>query len=314
MIFRVLEPGLLTTVQAAPRRGWQHMGLSACGPMDLLSHSHANGLLGNPGDAATLEITLLGPRLEILRDVLVALSGADLSATVDGTPLPMNCPVRLAQGSELAFGEARRGCRAYLAVHAGISVPKRMGSRATDLKGHFGGHQGRQLRPGDILYRGAGMDPLPELVLAPGQAFAALLREAVAPSGLDLTQPALLRLIPGAHFQLLERGAQAALLKQSFTVSPKSNRQGLRLSGPPLTLAHSVELLSEGVAFGTLQLPPDGQPILLMADRQSTGGYPRLGEVYTVDLPRAAQLKPGEDLRFAMGSLEEARSLAFADK
>lgn len=311
MIFRVLEPGLLTTLQAEPRRGVQHFGLSAGGPMDLLSHRAANRILGNAEDAATLEITRFGPRLRVVLDTVIALTGADLGATVDGEPLPLGRPVRLARDGELAFGEPRQGCRTYLAVQHGLSVPKVLGSRGTDLKGRFGGHRGRPLQPGDILYAGGGLDRFPHLELKGDAAFASGSPGGV-PHAPDLAAAAVLRLVPGAHLDQLTDEAREALFSQSFNVNPRSDRQGLRLLGPPLPLRAPLELLTEGAAFGTLQMPPDGQPILLMADRQSTGGYPRLGEVYSVDLPRAGQLAPGEAVRFALGHLDEARAAAWA--
>ncbi len=312
MIFRVLEKGLFTLIQAAPRRGFQHFGISAGGPMDLLSHRAANRILGNAPDAATLEILMAGLRLEVLMEVLVTLTGGDMGATADGAPLPMGCPVRLARGTVLAFENIRKGCRAYLGVHGGISVPEAFGSRGTDTKGGFGGHRGRALLDGDVLYRGGGLDPFPELQIPEGESFAALPPQDHRPWAPDLDSEAVLRLIPGAHFDLLTAASREALLGGGFKVHTRSNRQGLRLDGPPLKLEHPVELISEGTVFGTLQLPPDDPPVLLMADRQSTGGFPRLGEVYSVDLSRAAQLRPEAPVRFVLGTLEAARAAAWA--
>lgn len=312
MTFRVLEPGLLSTVQAEPRTAAQHLGVSAGGPMDRLSHRAANRLVGNPTECATLEVTLAGPTLEVLLDGVIALTGAAFPVTLEGEALPWGRPVRVGRGTELRLGSPERGCRAYLAVQGGISVPQVLGSRATDLRGRFGGHRGRALQAGDLLYRGGGMDRFPWLQLRGRATWVADSGDGL-PIAPALDGPAVLRLVPGAHLRELSAEARKVLLDATYTVSPRSDRQGLRLLGPPLALGASVELLTEGVAFGTLQLPPDGQPILLMADRQSTGGYPRVGEVFAVDLPRAAQLAPGEPVRFTLGSLEEARALDWAE-
>jgi biotin-dependent carboxylase-like uncharacterized protein len=299
-------PGLLTTVQASPRAGWQHLGIGPSGPMDPTSHRLSNLLVGNAPDAATLEITLLGPRIRCERDHLVALVGADLGALVDGRPVPLGRPLRLRQGATLSFGAAASGSRVYLALGGGISLPRVLGSRATDLRGRFGGVDGRPVQAGQRLFAGVAPDPYPSLQPTLGQAWVAA---PWRPDPSIFPERPHLRLVPGPHLDLVGRGVLEAA---SFTLNPRSDRQGLRLLGRPLELARTVECLTEGVAFGTVQLPPDGLPILLMADRQSTGGYPRLGEIYSVDLGRAAQLRPGDPVRFQVGSLAEARSKAWA--
>jgi antagonist of KipI len=317
----VEAPGLLTTVQDRGRGGFQHLGVGPGGPMDPLSHALANLLVGNGPDAAALELTLVGPVLRFDAHALVALCGADLSATVEGEPLPLWRPVWIRAGARIAFGAPLRGARATLAVAGGLAVPAVLGSRSTHLAGGFGGWQGRPLRTGDVLPLGPAPGPpsgppCPALLrtllrgdrpLAPLPWFAPWYRE------VSFARPAVLRLVPGPRWPELEPASLAALLEGGLRVDPRSDRMGLRLrrpeDGPGLALAGPREERSGPVATGTLQLPPGGEAILLMADRQTTGGYPRLGEVAAVDLPAAAQLGPREALRFRLVTAAGAQAL-----
>jgi antagonist of KipI len=307
---QVQAPGLLSSLQDNGRQGFQHLGIGPGGAMDGLSHRLANLLLGNPAGAATLEITLAGPTLRFEREALVALAGADLSATVDGQPLPLWRPLRLRAGASLRFGAPRSGARVYLAVAGGWQAEPVLGSRSTHLAAGFGGFQGRALRAGDRLPFPA--QPAGPLPLAPGAPFASppwflpWFRE------LDLTRPASLRLIPGPQWPELTEAARAVLLDHRLRVAGRSDRMGLRLEGAALALIETRERISAPVAMGTLQLPPDGAPILLMADRQTTGGYPRLGEVAGVDLAAAAQLRAGDRLGFRLVTARLARELLLA--
>lgn len=298
-MIRVQQPGLLTTVQDAGRRGWQHLGVGVAGAADPLSHALANLLVGNAPAAAALEFTLRGPLLEFAQPCLVALGGAPFPAEVDGQPLPRWRPVRLRAGARVRTGEAPRGLRGYLAVAGGIVVPPVLGSAATDLRGGFGGFQGRALQAGDVVAASAAEGP--EQTNTSWR----LPWDGPLPEG---PREAPLRLLPGPQWASLNPQSRETLLGATFRVDGRSDRMGLRLDGPPLTLQAPVELVSAGVATGTLQLPPEGGPILLLADRQTTGGYPRLGELASVDLPWAAQLRPGDPLRFALCTLEEAQS------
>jgi antagonist of KipI len=281
--------------------------------MDEVSHRLANLLLGNPAQAPTLEMTLTGPSLRFETEAMIALCGADFSPSIENLPVPLWRPVLVRAGSQLRFGRAGQGARCYLAVEGGFSVPSRLGSASTHLAAGFGGFQGRSLKIGDRLETGpcAG-DRYPALRrrLQQGQRpflgtdwFAPWVRE------LDFHRPAVLRIIPGPQWSLLTEESRRGLLETTFKVASNSDRMGIRMQGPKLSLDHPLEMISSGVATGTLQLPPDGSLILLMADRQTTGGYPRLGEVASVDLPGAAQLRPGDALRFIPVSIEEAQAL-----
>lgn len=285
MSAHVLAPGLLTTVQDLGRRGWRHLGVGSAGALDAHAHAIANLLVGNPAQAATLEITLAGPTLRFDRATRIAVCGADIDARCDGRPLPTARPCVLPAGGTLALGACRRGARAYLAVGGGFDVSPVLGSRSTDLRGGFGGVEGRALRKGDVLpLCGEApdvdaprttpwwIDASPEA--GPHGAIRVL-------AGDDATQPA------------------DALFRSEWRVSMASDRQGLRLEGAPLGIADARERVSAPVAPGTIQLPPDGRPIVLLADAQTHGGYPRIGHVIRADWPRLAQLRPGEAVRFA---------------
>lgn len=313
MSLHVLRPGLLTTVQDLGRRGHQREGVPVGGAMDAVSLRLANLAAGNPPGAAALEITLAGPTLRFAEDALVALAGAELPAELDGQPIPDWRPVRVPAGATLALGRATSGARAYLAVAGGIAVPPVLGSRSTYLGAGFGGLDGRALRASDVLPVGepcALARRIRATLGAEGEAaapwsVAASLRP---PVGVTPT----IRLTPGTHADALTAESRSALLGAEFRVSPRSDRMGYRLAGPTLRLSEPIELVSEAVAEGTVQLPPGGEPIVLMADRQTTGGYPRIAQVATVDLPLLAQLRPGEAVRFREIPLAESQALYLA--
>jgi antagonist of KipI len=303
----VVRAGLLTTVQDLGRRGHQHHGVPEGGAMDSVALRLANLLIGNAEGAAGLEVTLRGPKLAFDGETLLAIGGADLGASVNGRALRPGRLTRVPDGGTLEFGPARAGCRAYVAVLGGIDVPPVLGSRSTYLPAQFGGLSGRALRRGDVLSSG---EP-PAAARAPAVTSSvggAVGMPGIAPSVLP-NYGGVVRVVPGPHLGLLTRDARSRLFDSEFRVTPQSDRMGYRLSGPPLAVAERVELLSAGVAFGTVQLPPGADPIVLMADRQTTGGYPRLGEVATVDLPVMAQLCPGDSVRFSEISLAEAQAL-----
>jgi antagonist of KipI len=270
-------------------------------------------MAGNPQSAATLEITLAGPTLLFEHDALIVLAGADLSPDLDGQPLRRWRPTLVRAGSLLGFGPPLQGCRCYLAVAGGFRVPAVMNSASTQLSAGFGGFQGRPLKQGDRLMTG------PD----PGESYPSLRQRFNRSAGpclaldwfppwyqeLDFLRPANLRLVAGPQWPSLTAASRQSFLEETFQAAPNSDRMGIRLRGPKLALERPMEMLSSGVTAGTVQLPPDGSPILLMADRQTTGGYPRLGELASVDLAKAAQLRSGEELRFTAISLETAQAL-----
>jgi len=311
---RVLTGGLQTTVQDLGRPLHQHQGIPGGGAMDRLAMRVGNLLVGNAAGAATLETTLIGPTLKFAEETLIALTGADLEAAVGATQIPPWHPALVPSGATLRFGRALRGCRSYIAVAGGIDVPLVFGSRSTYLRAEFGGFQGRALHAGDNLALGEPSSLSKRIAgslrtLTNGQAASVARWSAGASIRTGTGEEPFVRLIRGAHTDLLTESSVAALVGSRFRISASSDRMGYRLDGESLSLRAPTELLSEGVAFGTVQLPPGGAPIVLMADRQTTGGYPRIGEVASVDLGLIAQLKPGDHLRFRFISLEEAQEL-----
>jgi len=290
----VLEGGLLTTVQDLGRRGYQRYGVPVAGAMDAFALQAANRLVGNePGEAA-LEITVAGPTLQASDNCLVAVTGGDLGPRVNGRPLPMWLAVFVRRGSVLDFAGQRTGARAYLAVAGGIAVLPVLGSRATYLSGGFGGHQGRALRAGDVLP--IGHAPADLLALA-GQGLPPEARPAYAAAP-------TVRAIPGPQDDYFTTEALATFFSSEYVVSATADRMGYRLQGPRLAHRGPAEIISTGVVSGAVQVPADGQPIVLMADHQTSGGYPVIATVVSADIPLLAQCLPGSRLRFAPTKIE----------
>lgn len=299
MSIRILRPGLLTTVQDLGRWGNRRYGVVVGGAMDTFALRMANVLVGNDEGAAALEITLLGPAIRFEQDALVALCGGEFRAMLGDAVMPTWRPVSIARGSTLTCGTANSGCRGYLAFAGGMDVPLVLGSRSTYLHGKFGGHEGRALQEGDCL-------SIDTSTLAVSRTPCPWRVGSVTP---EYDENPTLRVILGSEFDWLASQSQEQLFRSEFVVSPQSDRMGYRLSGPKLELKIPHELISTAVCPGVIQVPADGQPILLMADCATTGGYPKVACVSSVDLPLAAQLRPGTKFRLSAISLEEAQSL-----
>lgn len=297
--FVVLRSGLLTTVQDLGRWGSQALGVPVGGPMDSFAHRLANALVGNGADAATLEVTLLGPELRAERALVAAVAGAEFELTVDGRPVGHQTAFSLAPGEVLRFGARHGGSRAYLAVAGGIDTPPVLGSRSTHLVSRMGGLAGRALGGGDVLPVGTAR---PGAVPPPGRRFTRL-----PPAG-----RASLRVMLGPQDSWFSRQSIDALLGGTYGVSTRSNRMGFRLDGPALAVLRQDEPLSEPVPFGAIQVPAGGSPILLMADRQTAGGYPKIATVIAADWPVAGQLGPGDEMTFTACTRAEARAALLA--
>jgi biotin-dependent carboxylase-like uncharacterized protein len=293
-MLHVLRPGLLTTVQDRGRWGYQAYGVPVAGAMDEVSHRLANALVGNGPDAATLEVTIVGPELEFEDQRAVAVAGARFELTVDGRSAPLDERVLVGRGSQLRFGRRTSGTRAYLAVEGGIDLPAVLGSRSTHVASRLGGLDGRPLARGDRLPLGgrtsrhSGRNPAPRPI------------EALLVGGPSI------RILIGPNQESFTRDAVDVLRSSPYVVGVNSDRMGYRLEGPSLAPLRAGDIISEATPLGTLQVPPSGQPILLMADRHTAGGYPKIATVISADVHRAGQLGPGDQVSFEVCSPREA--------
>jgi biotin-dependent carboxylase-like uncharacterized protein len=292
-VIEIEEAGLLTAVQDRGRRGHRRLAVGSAGALDVPALAAANAALGNPENAAALECTVAGPRLRFLANLAFAISGADLGAVLERSdlgfwPVPLGTEVLARAGNVLSFAGRRTGCRAYVALAGGVDVAIVLGARATDLAGGFGGFEGRTLRAGDRL----GVGPTPTgsgRTASPAPPPASSVRA---------------RVIPGPQAEQFDQAALDRLLSEEWKVGAASDRAGLRLDGPPLSHRGAAEIVSDGMLPGCIQVPPDGRPIVMLADAPTTGGYPKIATVVSADLPALGQLLPGEGrLSFEVAAL-----------
>lgn len=296
-MFETLEAGFLTTVQDGGRVGYQKLGITTSGALDEFSRRCANALVGNSREAAVLEITASGPTLRALSNCLIAVTGAELAPRVNGNTLPTNMALYVRPGSLVEFAAREWGARAYLAVAGGFETPPVLGSRATDLRAGIGGIEGRALQAGDSLTIGT---PRGDIVSRAGLTLAERARN-------FLREDSPLSVVVGPHRDFFSDAAIQEFFGSEYRVDEASDRMAVRLRGEKIE-RRMGEILSCGVAPGAIQVPNDGQPIVLMADRQTTGGYPIFGCVIRADIPRLAQKMPGEVVRFEEVSLDVARA------
>jgi len=292
----ILSPGPLTTVQDLGRYGFGRYGVPPSGALDSFSLRVANLLVGNPETEAGLEITLMGLKVRVLTDLVVALCGGDLQPHLNEQPFDMWCSQIVRKGDTLFLKAPRTGCRAYLAVGGGISLMPVLASKSTNLASRFGGYEGRALRKGDILFSGA---PDRHLQRA-GKIFEPEWRP-------SYTGDWVLRVLPGPQDQDFPEGTKKIFYNSSFKVSSQSDRTGIRLSGPTLHRKEDLgdSIISEGIAPGAIQVPGDAQPIILLVET-ATGGYRKIATVISADLPLLGQVKPGDRIRFRAVSMENA--------
>ena len=293
---KIIQPGMLSTIQDRGRYGYQRYGMPTAGAMDTFALRAANALLGNDDNAACIEATVLGPRIEILSDTTIAVTGANVAPRLDSEPIPMWQPVAASKGSRLEFRSPKDGMRGYLAVAGGIDVPEVMGSRATYMKAAIGGVEGRPLRAGDILNA---LGDSPE-ALATGRNFPA---DAIPKYG----SAHELRVVLGPQQSAFTQAGIDTFLSETYTVSIHSDRMGYRLEGEPVEHTDGPDVISDGTPLGTIQVPGDGQPIILLSDRGTTGGYTKIATVISTDLSKVAQAMPGHTVKFKAVSVEEAQ-------
>jgi antagonist of KipI len=294
----VQAPGLFTTVQDLGREGFGPMGVSASGAADPISLRIGNRLVGNPEGAAALEITLVGGEFRFEQAGVIAVTGADFGPSLDGIPLTMWTSIEIQKDQTVILGPSRSGARAYLCVQGGIAVEPFLGSASTHVLSGLGGFEGRPLRRDDRL----------EL----GTANSVFRRRSLSPKALENLQPRkAIRVTDGPQSDWFSNSVWKMFCESTFRVTEQSNRMGIRLEGPPISLDASREMITEGVSLGAIQVPPSGQPIILFVEQQTTGGYPKIANVISADLQSLGQLRPRDTIRFERVEMSEARSLLF---
>jgi len=294
-MIRIVDPGPQTTVQDLGRVGHLRYGIPPSGPLDVRAFVIANRLVGNPDGAAALEATVLGPRFTLEAAGAIAVTGADAPVTVNGAAAETWTTLPLAAGDSVRIGAARAGVRIYVAFAGGLDVPPSLGSRATYLRGRLGGLQGRSLRRDDVLRVFPASSPPPRRL--PVSAIPPLEREPE------------IRVVLGPQADRFTADGIATFLGNPYEMLPQSDRMGARLSGPRIAHARGHDIISDGIALGSVQVPGDGQPIVLLVDRQSTGGYTKIATVGSFDIGRVGQVKPGQRLRFRAVDVAEAHRL-----
>ncbi len=292
---KIINSGMLTSIQDFGRYGYQKFGMPISGAMDTHSMQLANWLVGNDRNEACFEITYLGPEIEFLTDTTIAISGAMMHATVNDEPVRMNATIQIFEGDRLIMGAVKKGMRAYLSIAGGISVTEVMGSKSTYLRGKIGGFKGRKIENGDEIEIGKNAElPYKEV---PGQ--------------LLFIYPSVqtIRIIRGTEIDRFTEKGLKTFLNSKYTVSNENDRMGYRLSGPAIEHKNGADIISSGIVNGSIQVPGHGEPIIMMADHQTVGGYTKIANVITVDLPILAQMKAGDKIKFKEIKLEEAQDL-----
>lgn len=296
-MIEVLSGGLFTTIQDSGRFDFQEFGMPISGALDNDALFFANWLVGNNKNEAVIEITLTGPKLKFHEDAYIGLTGANMSPKINGVPVEMNETIHVQKEDVLEFGLLLFGCRTYISVAGGIPVEKKMNSRSTYFYAQIGGVSGTALKKGDFIPLIAKSDVFIKRV----------------PKEFQLKYASLLvvRVIEGIENAFFTEESLKFFYQNEYTITANSNRMGYKLKGEKLNLKRSFEMLSSGIVEGTIQVPQNGQPIVLLADSQTTGGYPRIANVISVDIPFLAQQKPGDKIRFRKVSLEQAQSLLY---
>ena len=295
MSITVLNPGLLTTVQDQGRIGYQQFGVSVSGVMDPRSASLANILVGNDEKEAVLECTMMGPHLQFNETNCIAITGGDLMPTIDGKPVPNYTAIKVEAGQVLKFTMPKTGCRAFIAFAGGLDIPEVMGSRSTYMKAKIGGKEGRKLQKDDVIGFRA---PKAELK---NMNFRSMASEFVT------RKEYTIRVVLGPQDDYFTGAGIQTFLSQVYTVTAEFDRMGCRLEGEAIAHKDGGDIISDGIAFGAIQVPSSGKPIILLGDRQTTGGYTKIANVISVDFRILAQLKQGDKVRFEQVSVKFAQ-------
>ncbi|MEY8561277.1 biotin-dependent carboxyltransferase family protein [Jeotgalicoccus halotolerans] len=292
MALKIINPGLFTTVQDLGRYGYESYGFTPAGVMDYESYYLANALLGNDYNCGVLELTLYGITFEVLHSTSMSSAGAEMELTINEEPFDTGTAVDLVKGDIVKFGGVKKGARTYIAFSGGLDLPKELGSYSTHTRSKMGGYKGRVLKAGDILpVKGKTVE----------HNFPVITKV--------LTEDTEIRFIPGQQNDRFDSVNKRIFTESEYTLTKDSDRMGCRLEGPAVESADDDDILSEPTQFGSIQVPKNGQPIVLLADRQTAGGYKKIGTVAKVDLPKIAQKKPGEKITFSEVSVDEASQL-----
>ncbi|WP_067726100.1 5-oxoprolinase subunit C family protein [Oceanobacillus damuensis] len=298
-LFEVIKSGLATSVQDLGRTGYQQYGVVVSGAMDSFALQVANLLVGNHRNEAGLEVVIMGPELRVLEETVLAICGADLSPKLDGKPVANWKSFKAKRGQHLTFGQPQSGSYTYIAVAGGIKTSSVMGSKSTYVKAGIGGFEGRYLQNDDRLDAGEANEPL-------GKLSGRGLSDSLVP---DYRSQKKIRVIPGPDQQAFSEEEFEKFCTSTFTMTAQSDRMGYRLEGPEISHLNGADIISDAILPGAIQVPANGQPIILLADRQTTGGYTRIATVITVDLPYVVQKMSGSELQFEAMSVEEAQQL-----
>ncbi|MCQ6567717.1 biotin-dependent carboxyltransferase family protein [Bacillus mycoides] len=310
MDVEVLHAGMFTTVQDLGRFHYQQYGVPVGGAMDKGALRMINMLVGNEENEAGLEITIMGPKLLIKKTTLLAIGGADMEPLLNGERIPLWRPILAEEGSMLCLGKAKSGCRAYVTFAGGINIDRTMGSKSTYIRAALGGIEGRMLKKGDYFQIGTGAEVASRFIQNLQEEKRIKTKWAICNNALPkYKKHPILRVITDFEYDQFTEESIKSFFSKEYKVSNYADRMGYRLDGDVLNRVEEIEILSSPVTFGTIQVPNGGQPIILMADRQTTGGYPRIGNVISVDLPLLAQLKPGDYVTFEKITMEEAAQL-----
>lgn len=302
MSITILNPGMLTTVQDLGRFGYQQFGVSASGVMDPRSASIANILAGNAEGEAVLECTMMGPNIRFDRANCIAITGGDLGPTLDGQPIANYAAVHVNAGQVLRFTMPRTGCRAYVAFAGGLDIPEVMGSRSTNMKARIGGYQGRKLQKDDVIGFRAPKDELRNMGV-----------RHISPEFIPRGEYTLRVVLGPQDDAFTEKGIET-FLTSVYTLTPEFDRMGCRLDGEVIEHVNDGNIISDGIAFGAIQVPSAGKPIIMVADRQTTGGYTKIANVISADFRILAQLKAGDKIRFEKVSVKTAQDALLAQR
>lgn len=302
MGLKVISPGALTSIQDEGRFGHQRIGMSPAGAMDLHSMRLANLLVDNDMGEAVLELTILGGKFTFTQDNVFAITGADMGAMLDGVSVPLGQAVQAKAGSVLQMAQARSGSRAYLAVAGGFDVPVLHGSKSTLLRSNLGGFEGRKLAAGDEIPFAAPKKTIPNLPIR------------VLPPQPALARDVTVRVVMGPQDDRFTKAGLETFFASAYTVDSKSDRMGIRMTGPKIEHTTDANIISDGIPFGAVQIPGSGEPMIMMSEHQGSGGYTKIANVISADIPLVAQVPPGGTIRFKAVSVDEAQDIYLEQK